>query len=95
MRLNPVNRSTKGVCRSDSLVAFSGGFGGHQVAKLRAKLSATSLSRKEENVGATRRLRLIAGQAEGLKAELAESKAETAEKGRQLTRYRNEVGDLM
>lgn len=48
-------------------------------------------SRREEDAGATIKLRTAARQAEELKAELASVKSEAAEKARQLIRHRDEV----
>lgn len=47
--------------------------------------------RREEDAGATIKLRTAARQAEELKAELASAKSEAAEKARQLLRHRDEV----
>lgn len=58
---------------------------------MRAELSAADRGRREEDAGATIKLRSAARQAEELKAELARVKAEAAEKARQLIRHRDEV----
>lgn len=58
---------------------------------MRATLSAAHETKKEEEAASKRNVDLIARQAKGLKVELAEARAEVAEKSRQLARHRNEV----
>ena len=58
---------------------------------IRAKLSATHETRKEEEAVSKRNMDLIARQTKGLKVELSEARADAAEKSRQLVRHRKEV----
>lgn len=58
---------------------------------MRAKLSATQETKKEEEAVSKRNMDLIARQTKGLKIELAEARADAAEKSRQLVRHRKEV----
>lgn len=64
-----------------------------QAAKLRAELAAVDRSRREEDAGATIKLRSATRQAEELKAQLAGVQSEAVEKARQLIRHRDEVRD--
>ena len=59
--------------------------------RLRATLSATHETKKEEEAVSKRKMDLITRQAKGLEVELAEARADAAEKSRQLVRNRNEV----
>lgn len=47
--------------------------------------------RKQEDLAAASKLRVIAGRAEELKAELVRARADSEEKGRQLIKHRHEV----
>ncbi|CAM9105493.1 unnamed protein product, partial [Laminaria digitata] len=62
-----------------------------QVNWMKATLSAAHETKKEEEAASKRKVDLIARQAKGLKVELAEARAEVAEKSRQLARHRNEM----
>lgn len=62
-----------------------------KVAELKASLSEVRERRKEEDVAATGKLRVIAARADSMKAELLEVRAESEEKGRQLLKHRDEV----
>lgn len=59
--------------------------------KLRAELSTADRRRREEDAGATIKLRSATRQAEELRAQLAGVQSEAAEKARQLVRHRDEV----
>lgn len=58
---------------------------------MRAELSTADRRRREEDAGATIKLRSATRQVEELKAQLAGVQSEAAEKARQLVRHRDEV----
>lgn len=62
-----------------------------KVEELRASLSEIHERRKQEDSAASSKLRAIAGRADELKEEVLKARAESAEKGRQLLKHRDEV----
>ncbi|CAM9925227.1 unnamed protein product, partial [Ectocarpus sp. 4 AP-2014] len=62
-----------------------------QAAKLKTELSAADKRRREEDAGATIKLRTAARQVEELRSEVVLVKSEAAEKARQLVRHRDEM----
>lgn len=62
-----------------------------KVTELRASVSEAHDRRKEDEVSAATKLRVIADRVDELKVALAEAKLETQEKERQLVKHREEV----
>ncbi|CAM9257378.1 unnamed protein product [Ascophyllum nodosum] len=84
-------RSVKDLERVASAARQEARLADKQISDFKAKLADSNRRRREEEASAAKQLRTMTEQVTGLKIELAEAKADAAEKERQLAEHRDQM----